>query len=286
MLFFLNFAFVFHQGKMEVSVGIEMKAQSEGGDGYFSGWTSDDWEDFITSGEAEEFDIDGKVWDSLDSFLKNADPDVIDDFYHSLGELDIDIYDPSMFGLNGEDRDLLIEIFENMKNDCLTNALLKSTVGTNIGFNSSISTPGNYNPTTNSVSLRDPSSANAYTLTAELFHSYQDRYGNLSSYLHVGRSNAEFEEKFMGLVVAINGNKPYSTFNDMEGVDLWIMELIESNNGRFPTSFTDDQKTEYMCYLTNFQQANIGNSYGGPIDPTHDAPYNVMELLDKSDCYE
>ena len=70
LLFFINFAFVFQHGKIELAIGVEVRAQGspEGGDGYFSGWSINDWEDFITSGEADALGINGTIYNSFDEY--------------------------------------------------------------------------------------------------------------------------------------------------------------------------------------------------------------------------
>lgn len=76
LLFFINFAFAFEHGKMEVKVGVEIKGQSFG-DEYFNGWSIEDFANFITSGEASELGINGNVWTDAGDFLNSTDLEIL-----------------------------------------------------------------------------------------------------------------------------------------------------------------------------------------------------------------
>ncbi|GEM_PF-2089759 len=74
LLFFINFAFVFHHGKLEVTAGMEMRGQTSGdetGDGYY------DWTENLTSiiDELDNFD-----WSSSPVHMIDFDDDGILDF--------------------------------------------------------------------------------------------------------------------------------------------------------------------------------------------------------------
>jgi len=141
------------------------------------------------------------------------------------------------------------------------------------------------------ITFKDINNINSYTFAGELFHAYQQQeYGNLleikNSADQKGRSNIEFEEKFMNLSMGIISGTYYGSFSDMDGVADWILTQIDNNNGNFPTSFSDTQQQEYLSFVNNFQQANIGNGtgYGTPVDPSLNQPNAVISIISNSNC--
>lgn len=183
-----------------------------------------------------------------------------------------------------------------MEQNCFTLQMLRSLQPISIAIDSTIDGMAGYEPSLNRVLYKDESQINKYNTTGEMFHAYQDTfYGdyleNLGK-LAPGRSNIEFEEKFAGLLAMVISEGVVMEAEALDGVSDWIQTLIDDNNGKFPTTFTPEQSTEYMEFLNNFIEWNATNPageprYATPVDPSLPSyPAAVIEIIKNSTCYE
>lgn len=99
-----------------------------------------------------------------------------------------------------------------MLQNCLQAALLNNLnehYGIRIGLSESQQYPGSFNPCNYSIVFNSISGISTYSVTAELFHAYQEQYlGELLSDIqnssdHKGGSNIEAEEKAFGYLSAV-----------------------------------------------------------------------------------
>ena len=185
--------------------------------------------------------------------------------------------------LTGEALEKFEQAEQEMLQNCLQAALLNSlneNYGIRIDYSASQRTPGSFNPCNYSIVFNSTSAISAYSVTAELFHAYQEQYleGLLSdiqnSIDHTGGSNIEAEEKAMGY---LSSKFFFLNNKGIEGVPplliQWCEQFAEKNkNNHSNVTLTTDEIASWFAAVDEFQQyyaasSESGNDmYGSPVD--------------------
>lgn len=185
--------------------------------------------------------------------------------------------------LTGEALEKFEQAEQEMLQNCLQAALLNSlneNYGIQIDYSASQRTPGSFNPCNYSIVFNSTSAISAYSVTAELFHAYQEQYleGLLSdiqnSIDHTGGSNIEAEEKAMGY---LSSKFFFLNNKGIEGVPplliQWCEQFAEKNkNNHSNVTLTTDEIASWFAAVDEFQQyyaasSESGNDmYGSPVD--------------------
>lgn len=185
--------------------------------------------------------------------------------------------------LTGEALEKFEQAEQEMLQNCLQAALLNSlneNYGIQIDYSASQRTPGSFNPCNYSIVFNSTSAISAYSVTAELFHAYQEQYleGLLSdiqnSADHTGGSNIEAEEKAMGY---LSSKFFFLNNKGIEGVPplliQWCEQFAEKNkNNHSNVTLTTDEIASWFAAVDEFQQyyaasSESGNDmYGSPVD--------------------
>lgn len=185
--------------------------------------------------------------------------------------------------LTGEALEKFEQAEQEMLQNCLQAALLNSlneNYGIQIDYSASQRTPGSFNPCNYSIVFNSTSAISAYSVTAELFHAYQEQYleGLLSdiqnSIDHTGGSNIEAEEKAMGY---LSSKFFFLNNKGIEGVPplliQWCEQFAEKNkNNHSNVTLTTDEIAGWFAAVDEFQQyyaasSESGNDmYGSPVD--------------------
>ena len=208
--------------------------------------------------------------------------------------------------LTPEEKNLFDSTIIDLESNCFFKSMLEllQSDTITIDVNNGIQGQAAYHASTNTVFFQTVDEIIGYNAASELFHAFQDTYygsymEDLESELTLngiygsGFSNIEFEEKFAHRVAGLVHNHSYTPIESMEGVDVWIYNLMADNNNIFPSTFSQAQSNVYISYLQTFQQwnANAGDDYlpyAAPIDyegiPQY--PAALIEILNNSDCYE
>lgn len=184
--------------------------------------------------------------------------------------------------LTGEALEKFEQAEQEMLQNCLQAALLNSlneNYGIQIDYSASQRTPGSFNPCNYSIVFNSTSAISAYSVTAELFHAYQEQYlgGVLStiqnSVDHTGGSNIEAEEKAMGYLSSI-----YTLLGEqeIEGVPpllgQWCKAFAEKNkNNHNNATLTPDEINSWLAAVYEFQQYYVSTKPSGSND-IYDAP--------------
>ncbi len=186
--------------------------------------------------------------------------------------------------LTGEALEKFEQAEQEMLQNCLQAALLNSlneNYGIQIDYSASQRTPGSFNPCNYSIVFNSISAISVYSVTAELFHAYQEQYleGLLSdiqnSVDHTGGSNIEAEEKAMGY---LSSKFFFLNNKGIEGVPplliQWCEQFAEKNkNNHSNATLTTDEIASWFAAVDEFQQYYAGSSesygndmYGSPVD--------------------
>jgi hypothetical protein len=184
----------------------------------------------------------------------------------------------------------LQNILDKIMKDCIGQATYNyfNTNGIQFNFskNSSLSAQATYNPTTNSITVKDPSTLSPANLQEEFFHAYQNKImpGGTAQYAGTkGSANVEFEAKVLrdmnamvygttGVQLAVIGND-YSSF----------LQDVTANYSHLPSSFTSSQLSQYFGFMSNFVNENPGYS-SNLINPSLN-PTAVFSLINSSNCH-
>lgn len=144
---------------------------------------------------------------------------------------------------------------------------------------------GAFDHTTGTIRFRDTHAITSHTLREEMFHAYQHQFyrSGLGAYTNSGRSNIEFEVKFMiDLMSYVGGHGlcctafPSAAANYPEifaDYNAWILEI--TNDGYSIPNFADIE-SEYFEWLDVFR--DINSAYDYPVDITLNptAAFNLM----------
>ena len=193
--------------------------------------------------------------------------------------------------LTGEALEKFEQAEQEMLQNCLQAALLNSlneNYGIQIDYSASQRTPGSFNPCNYSIVFNSASGISATSVTAELFHAYQEQYleGLLSTIQnsadHKGGANIEAEEKAMGYLTSL-----YSFYNmkvDSTLLYSWCEHFFDSHQGHHTDiSLTQDEIDDWFAAVEQFIQYNNDIKTSGDND-LYDAPIDndllPVSLLD------
>ncbi len=192
--------------------------------------------------------------------------------------------------LTTDQKTQLQTILNNILKDCIGRSTYNYLTSNGHKFdfliNSGAKPPASYNPSNQSIAIKDPSSLDATSLQEEFFHAYQNYTmpGGTTQYLgKSGSANIEFEAKVLrdmntmvngqGGILAITGDN-YRNF------------LIDVTNGfsAFPSSFTPSQLTQYFNYMNDFIQPSQNPGYSNDIIKGDLNPTSMFNLINNSPC--
>lgn len=149
------------------------------------------------------------------------------------------------------------------------NHLTSNNIKIDFGYNPNTSS-GGFNYRTGAIGFRNSDNITLATLKEELFHAYQhDHYtGGLGQYTGTGRSNIEFEAKFMAdLIETVYGNGFCCTAfgsaaNNYPQVvidyNLWLSAITDG--GSYTPEFSDII-LDYFYWMGIFRQLNPAYNY-------------------------
>ena len=157
------------------------------------------------------------------------------------------------------------EVYSKCSNKNFINSLKNNGFAFRFKIDPNLSTPGGYDPATNTIKFRSTADVNFDTLQEELFHAYQNLTANISGTLnppYTGRSNVEFESKVYRDIVCVLGGGACSYWGgDTDEYASWLIE-ITSGWTTYPT--WDKMQSKYFRFLVEF--VNYNPSYNFPID--------------------
>lgn len=190
--------------------------------------------------------------------------------------------------LTGEALDKFEQIEQEMQQNCLQAALLNNlneNYGIQISYSTAQSTPGSFNPCNYRIVFNSLNGINSYSVTAELFHAYQEQYlGGLLSDIqnsldHKGGSNIEAGEKAMGYLASL-----YSFMNvnvDSTLLYNWCEHFFDSHQGHHTdVTLTQNEIDDWFAAVEEFKQYNR-NSKTSSDNDLYDAPIDY-DLLPNS----
>lgn len=196
---------------------------------------------------------------------------------------------------------------EQMERNCFYKSMLDnlSIFGQPTIMMANIPSEAAYDANNNTIKFNSINNIQRRHASPEIFHAFQQQRtlyldDILNRQDNRGQSNVEFEEKFMQVVadaIEIRKENPdWYGGSDPVGADglfVWVLQQMDLNGGKFPTSFNSYQKQAYFNFLQRFQQhyANhpdplLRKTYGAPLDtsPLFTEPTNVFFILERSDC--
>ena len=184
---------------------------------------------------------------------------------------------------------------EGMLLNCLRTALwnnLDKHYGINISTGNGAA--GTFNPCDYSISFNPNEIITELTLSAELFHAYQEQFlgGKLSQIgedtLHKGGSNIEFEETAMGILagkIGLGGGEAPATAK----LDEWCEQFLKDHPMHSAVVLTQLEQNSWFEAMEEFRTYYIdhptpGTSmYRNPIDYNM-LPTSLLSLWELSDC--
>lgn len=182
---------------------------------------------------------------------------------------------------------ILNQIKSTISTDCATGKVVGS-VWNGMGFavDGSITSPAQWDRTTNTISFQSSSQINTSTLMEELFHAYQNTVypGGTGKYSKgkPGNTNIEFEAKLFKDIYTANTELygvwigcigfPYQIAHEYI---IWVMDIAEQG-------FTQAVMANYSTMLGYFNQYSA-EDYRGHLLESLDTPLAILQA--QSDCY-
>ncbi len=179
-------------------------------------------------------------------------------------------------------QNLLNQITSNCVGLGLINGLISGGQQFTFTVDNTITPQASYNPLSNSIQMRNPSSIDVNSFQEELFHAYQNFYykGGTAQFLgKSGSANIEFEAKFLkDLKSTIYGGA--LTLQDSKYLD-WLLTL--TNDGKsFPTSLSTSDLSKYFQFMSEFNTQDLG--YNNTIINNALNPTALINLINNSNC--
>jgi hypothetical protein len=158
------------------------------------------------------------------------------------------------------------EVYKKCPNKFFIDALNENGFKFKFKIDASMTTPGGFDPATNSIKFRSTNDVNFDTLQEELFHAYQHLNSSTLTQLtspYIGRSNIEFESKvYHDVICYVTGSFPCALWgSDSDEYSTWIREITDDWT-KFPT--WDKMQGKYYKFLEEFVIYNP--NYNFPID--------------------
>ena len=201
--------------------------------------------------------------------------------------------------LTGEALDKFEQIEQEMQQNCLRTSLMNSLnehYGIQIDYSTSQQYPGSFNPCNYSIIFSAVDKMDVYSVSAELFHAYQEQYLNgllnniQNSADHKGGSNIEAEEKAFGLLCnnftfGIGIDECYELLNE------WCLDFLSKyGNQHSNIILTVAEQQNWFEAVEEFRDCNQGKFkgtlYDAPVDQTL-LPITLLNLWSHAeDCSE
>lgn len=201
--------------------------------------------------------------------------------------------------LTGEALDKFEQIEQEMQQNCLRTSLMNSLnehYGIQIDYSTSQQYPGSFNPCNYSIIFSAVDKMDVYSVSAELFHAYQEQYLNgllnniQNSADHKGGSNIEAEEKAFGLLCnnftfGIGIDECYELLNK------WCLDFLSKyGNQHSNIILTVAEQQNWFEAVEEFRGCNQGKFkgtlYDAPVDQTL-LPITLLNLWSHAeDCSE
>lgn len=172
--------------------------------------------------------------------------------------------------LDVQQNDKLKEAFNDVYKKCPNKVLIEALHQNGFKFkfkiDGNLTTPGGFDPVTNSIKFRSTNDINFETLQEELFHAYQHLSVSILTQMtspYLGRSNIEFESKvYHDVICYVTNSFPCALWgNDSDEYSTWIKE-ITSEWTKYPT--WEKMQGKYYKLLEDFVRYNP--NYNFPID--------------------
>jgi hypothetical protein len=158
------------------------------------------------------------------------------------------------------------EVYKKCTNRFFIDALNENGFKFKFKIDASMTTPGGFDPATNSIKFRSTNDINYTTLQEELFHAYQHLTINIQPLLtppYTGRSNIEFEAKMYSDLVAVRYNQVCCLGGQTNEYTNWLL-LLTANGSKFPN--WQDMQQKYFYFLEIFKLEKP--EYNFPTDNT------------------
>lgn len=179
--------------------------------------------------------------------------------------------------LTGEALDKFEQIEQEMQQNCLQAALLNNlneNYGIQVSYSTAQSTPGSFNPCNYSIVFNSLNGINSYSVTAELFHAYQEQYlGGLLSDIqnsldHKGGSNIEAEEKAFGM---LSNDLFFGMPECYSLLKIWCIDFYyKYENQHSDVVLTEQELQDWFAAVEGFRECNQVEAskdlYGTPVD--------------------
>ena len=194
------------------------------------------------------------------------------------------------YQLDYEDQQEFEQILLELESNCWTNTLLNnidSHSGLKISIDNHPQYPGRYEPCNHGISFDAQQPMTTYSLTAELFHAYQEQIwgGKLRDikmdyeHNHIGGSNIEAEEKVMGYIAnswnAIGGAIVEEGYN-YNKLNEWAENYLINHISIHSCGLLENELVHWYEAVEEFafinSQINMdmprNTTYGSPVDYT------------------
>ena len=185
--------------------------------------------------------------------------------------------------LNQQHQQIFDNVLSELQSNCWTNAMLRN-INKNSGIKISMGNhpdyPGVFEPCDHGISIDSLNSISAYSLTAELFHAFQDQIWNGklreikldTEHNHIGGSNMEAEEKAMGKISFMWNGLHYTTA--FPKLDQWIDQYMEYHISNKNCELSDEELASWYAAVKEFSEINQSmtsqtgtkDMYSSPVD--------------------
>ncbi len=189
-----------------------------------------------------------------------------------------------------------------MMENCLQAALLNNLssdygISVRLESGSNPNSAGTFDPCDYSITFPSSEKMTNQSITAELFHAYQEQYlnGKLNQIVndftnnHIGGANVEFEEAAMLMFVGMIQNEPFVVGPGQEGLRDWLFDLEHNHDFSSEVILTEIEVNAWFEAMEVFRQywynldPDRNDLYGKSIDRNL-LPDTLLDLLNKSNC--